>query len=754
MTDKTVNLNLDQAAPPALIHVTQGDTSWRWHFSLYLNGARWTIPTGATAILKGVKPDGHVFAYTASIASNEAVVDAQLQMTVCAGFVGCTLILIDAAYKRLHAAKITLLVAADPEGSVDVASDSALPAYAELLSEYAELGPKADAAMAAADEALVSAAAASQSATAASQSAAAASQSAAAAEIAAGHYPKIVNDTWRVWDPTAGAYVDTGIVAHGQDGQKGDTGKSAYQSAVDGGYTGTEAEFNEELADIPAAAAAAGTSAAAAAAAQAAAETAASHYPQIVNGTWRVWSAATGAYVDTGVSATGPQGIQGPVGPDGVSPAITVTDITGGHRVTITDAEHPTGQSFDVMDGAGAVSSVNGQTGTVVLSASDVNALPLAGGTMSGTINMDGNKVSNLPTPTASGDAVPKGYADGLLTPYRTSAAQDAIDANLMALGLTGASAGDLVRINTVDANGKPTSWRKAPLCEVKTNPNLLDNWYFVGGGSQQGGEQFPINQRGQTVYSGAGYGIDRWTNSNNSITSTNLQSNCLHLVHTGNEGYFIQRGLSKNLAGQETCLSILLEDGSLYSFSSIFPYANESNKTSPTYANKLKLALGNRSDGPSVFMVCIGENDIDIAAVKLELGSEQTLAHQENGVWVLNEIPDYREELAKCQRYYYKATFPRYATIGYCYQHTNWFDAELSLPVSMRTRTPTISQTGEIATVGNAGTFSHGTPTNVSATGTTAHIGYSASAAQTQGAGYYYPSQEGGLTFELSCDL
>ena len=27
-------------------------------------------------------------------------------------------------------------------------------------------------------------------------------------------------------------------------------------------------------------------------------------------------------------------------------------------------------------------------------------------------------------------------------------------------------------------------------------NPNLLDNWYFVGGGSQQGGGQFPINQR------------------------------------------------------------------------------------------------------------------------------------------------------------------------------------------------------------------------------------------------------------------
>ena len=40
--------------------------------------------------------------------------------------------------------------------------------------------------------------------------------------------------------------------------------------------------------------------------------------------------------------------------------------------------------------------------------------------------------------------------------------------------------------------------------------------------------------------------------------------------------------------------------------------------------------------------------------AAKLELGTTQTLAHQdENGNWVLNEIPDYGEQLARCQRYY-----------------------------------------------------------------------------------------------------
>lgn len=44
-------------------------------------------------------------------------------------------------------------------------------------------------------------------------------------------------------------------------------------------------------------------------------------------------------------------GAKGEQGDAGVSPAITITDVLGGHRITITDAEHPQGQSFNVMNG-------------------------------------------------------------------------------------------------------------------------------------------------------------------------------------------------------------------------------------------------------------------------------------------------------------------------------------------------------------------------------------------------------------------
>lgn len=50
---------------------------------------------------------------------------------------------------------------------------------------------------------------------------------------------------------------------------------------------------------------------------------------------------------------------KGDPGTNGVSPAVTITEITDGHRVTITDSDHPQGQTFDVMDGASDAGNVS-----------------------------------------------------------------------------------------------------------------------------------------------------------------------------------------------------------------------------------------------------------------------------------------------------------------------------------------------------------------------------------------------------------
>lgn len=68
------------------------------------------------------------------------------------------------------------------------------------------------------------------------------------------------------------------------------------------------------------------------------------HYPKIENGYWYVWDVTAQAYQNTNIKAEGD---------DGYSPEVTITSIEGGHRITITDEDHPQGQTFDVMDGQG-----------------------------------------------------------------------------------------------------------------------------------------------------------------------------------------------------------------------------------------------------------------------------------------------------------------------------------------------------------------------------------------------------------------
>lgn len=87
------------------------------------------------------------------------------------------------------------------------------------------------------------------------------------------------------------------------------------------------------------------------------------------------------------------------------------------------------------------------------------------------------------------------------------------------------------------------------------------------------------------------------------------------------------------------------------------------------------------------------GNTDMTVKAVKLELGSVQTLAHQDaNGNWVLNEIPDYGEQLRRCQRYCYVLSDVEQLYTGRTYDNTpTKADAFIPIPVTMRTK-PSVS--------------------------------------------------------------
>ena len=137
-------------------------------------------------------------------------------------------------------------------------------------------------------------------------------------------------------------------------------------------------------------------------------------------------------------------------------------------------------------------------------------------------------------------------------------------------------------------------------------NPNLLDNWYFGN----------PVNQRGASgTINTAGYFFDRWK-----LVSGSVTINSGGIVLNGTIAQVLEYA-----AGQTVTATVLTPDGVT--------------DVTPVYDDETKTFTVTTQGKP-------------IKAVKLELGTQQTLAHQENGGWGLNEIPNYGEQLRRCQRY------------------------------------------------------------------------------------------------------
>jgi fructose-specific component phosphotransferase system IIB-like protein len=65
----------------------------------------------------------------------------------------------------------------------------------------------------------------------------------------------------------------------------------------------------------------------------------------------------------------GPAGPSGSDGQDGVSPEVTITSVTGGTQITITDAEHPSGQSFIIYNGVDGSDGSDGEDGVGISNA-------------------------------------------------------------------------------------------------------------------------------------------------------------------------------------------------------------------------------------------------------------------------------------------------------------------------------------------------------------------------------------------------
>lgn len=195
-------------------------------------------------------------------------------------------------------------------------------------------------------------------------------------------------------------------------------------------------------------------------------------------------------------------------------------------------------------------------------------------------------------------------------------------------------------------------------------NPNLLDNWYFGN----------PVNQRGASgTISTAGYFFDRWK-----LVSGSVAINSGGIVLNGTIAQVLEYAV-----GQTVTATVLTPDGV--------------NDVTPVYDDETKTFT-------------ITTQGKTIRAAKLELGAQQTLAHQENGVWVLNNIPKFGDQLAECQRYLIDIE-GRYSIIQSFGSYGSWFS--IQLPCDMRANPSFIAQDASRAYVERSGSPVEGATIN-----------------------------------------
>lgn len=187
-----------------------------------------------------------------------------------------------------------------------------------------------------------------------------------------------------------------------------------------------------------------------------------------------------------------------------------------------------------------------------------------------------------------------------------------------------------------------PTDTSRASAAELATyvRPNLLDNWYFVGGGSQLGQGIFPINQQRQTAYTTVGGCIDRWV-----LNKGSFNVNAFGLVRS-TDCDMHQNVKSSPFLGKTVTFSVLTSAG-LFTMTATIPAIDPNEWQVIGSENGLRLAFEGNNKGIrcQIFASVSGT----ALAAKLEIGSTQTLAHQENGAWVLNEIPNWSEQFYLC---------------------------------------------------------------------------------------------------------
>ena len=289
-------------------------------------------------------------------------------------------------------------------------------------------------------------------------------------------------------------------------------------------------------------------------------------------------------------------------------------------------------------------------------------------------------------------------------------------------------------------------------------NPNLLDNGYFGN----------PVNQRGQTSYAGTGYTIDRWKLDNDSgACSINLTKEGIEFIATSGAtgiaslSQIIDPSDFNALSGRTVTLSLLGKTDTtqqvLFYLNGQVAASKPSEATNGMHMTSLTYTFPDSISFAAVFVygrLTPGIGTGKVLATKLELGTQQTLAHKEYGEWVLNEIPKFGDQLAECQRYAVRiGNAGAYRILGTgVAPNANTCGVVVPLPVEMRT-IPVATLNGRIALTNAAGVNIYCTNVTVSAFGA-GSIELACTASGLSPSAAYTAYLEAGNYLLLSADL
>lgn len=192
-----------------------------------------------------------------------------------------------------------------------------------------------------------------------------------------------------------------------------------------------------------------------------------------------------------------------------------------------------------------------------------------------------------------------------------------------------------------------------------RPNRNLWDNGYFIGGGSQSGYGNLPINQKGKQLYDQAdGNCIDRHYKSSDAVVE--LLGDCLKVTLKSNNApnRFAHKFSTVFTSGITYTVSVLVKSVS-----------NEVNVFIQESGGEFVTPVTGTISGTGVFSATFTctktamyqaifsnesriDTELELMACGMHASDIQLLAYSESDQWNLFETPDYGETLARCQRY------------------------------------------------------------------------------------------------------